>query len=75
VTGKEREYFANVWRDNPKKKKKAAKDRHYSFTVSNLLPTWTTTSLSVGLGRWVERTKESEKKIEQSSGRIRSATE
>jgi hypothetical protein len=35
--GKEREYFANVWRDKAKKKKKASKDRHYAFTVRNPL--------------------------------------
>jgi uncharacterized membrane protein len=57
VTGKEREYFANIWRDKAKKKKKVSQNRHYSFTVSNLLPTWTTASFSAGLGRWVERTK------------------
>jgi len=37
ATGKEREYFANGWRDNAKKKKKASKDRHYAFTVRNPL--------------------------------------
>jgi hypothetical protein len=38
--------------------------------------TWKSASLSsVGLGRWVERTKENEKGHEQSFGRIRSATE
>jgi hypothetical protein len=37
MTEREREYFANVWRDKAKKKKKASKDRHYAFTVSNSL--------------------------------------
>ena len=34
---RERQYFAEMWRekDKKKKKKKAAKDRHYAFTVSN----------------------------------------
>jgi hypothetical protein len=35
MTEREREYFANMWRDKAKKKK-ASKDRHYSFTVSDL---------------------------------------
>jgi len=38
VTEKEREYFSSMWRDKAKKKKKASKDKHYSFTVSNFLP-------------------------------------
>ena len=35
VVDRERQYFADMWREKDKKKKKA-KDRHYAFTVSNI---------------------------------------
>jgi hypothetical protein len=37
VIDRERQYFADMWRDkNKNKKKKKPKDRHYAFTVSNI---------------------------------------
>jgi len=34
VAARERQYFADMWHNKDKKKKKASKDRHYAFTVS-----------------------------------------
>jgi hypothetical protein len=36
VIARERQFFADMWRDKAKKKKKASKDRHYAFTVSSI---------------------------------------
>jgi hypothetical protein len=37
VIAQERQSFADMWREkDKKKKKKASKDRHYAFTVSNI---------------------------------------
>jgi hypothetical protein len=78
VIARERQFFADEWRNKgkQKKKKKALKDRHYAFTVSNIFLVFVRENIPffADLGCWAQWIKKIRKGPKQSTARIRSAT-